>query len=86
MTRSTVEGAVFGVQRAEHQVAPSPPSPARWRWSSKIAQLSHQHDVRILAQRGPQRRLEALRVHAHLALVHEAALVLVHELESDPRW
>jgi hypothetical protein len=38
--------------------------------------------VRVLAQRGPQRRVEAFGVVADLALVDQALLVLVHELDG----
>jgi hypothetical protein len=47
----------------------------------EIPHLAHQDDVRILAERGAERVLEALGVRAHLALVDQALAVLVHEFD-----
>src|SRR5690606_38968453 len=47
----------------------------------EVAHLADKYDVGIFAKRRAQRLLEALRVRADLALVDEAALVLVHELD-----
>ena len=47
----------------------------------EVAQLADQDDVGVFAQRGAQRHREALRVAVHLALVDEAALVLVDVLD-----
>ena len=51
----------------------------------QVAQLADQHDVRILAQRRPQRVLERVGVRVDLALVDQALLVLVDELDRDLR-
>jgi hypothetical protein len=48
----------------------------------EVAHLAHEHDVGVLAQRGAQGALEALGVRADLALVHQALLVRVHELDG----
>ncbi len=47
----------------------------------EVAQLADQDDVGVLAQRGAQRRAEAVGVGVDLALVDQAALVRVHELD-----
>jgi hypothetical protein len=47
----------------------------------EVAHLADQHDVRVLAQCRAQRQREALRVAVDLALVDQAALVLVDELD-----
>jgi hypothetical protein len=47
----------------------------------EVAHLADQQDVRILAQRRAQRVLEAGSVRVHLALVDDALLVVVHELD-----
>ena len=47
----------------------------------EVAQLADEDDVGILAQRGAQRVLERVGVRVHLALVDQALLVLVHELD-----
>ncbi len=47
----------------------------------EVAHLADEDDVRILAERSAERVLEALRVLADLALVHEALDVLVNELD-----
>ena len=69
-----------GVQRAERQVA-GLGDPQRRFDGLEVAHLADQHDVRVLAERGAQRHREALRVAVHLALVDEAALVLVDVLD-----
>ena len=84
--RELIDHAIDGrrrggrVQRAEHQVA-GLRGLDRDRDGLEIAQLADQHDVGILAHRRAQRRLEAVGVRADLALVDQAALVLVHELD-----
>ena len=68
------------VQRAEHEVA----GLGRLDGDGdrlEIAQLADQDDVRVLAQRRAQRVLERVGVRVHLALVDQALLVLVHELD-----
>jgi hypothetical protein len=52
-----------------------------WRVGLQVAHLSDQDDVRVLAQRGAQRALEALGVGADLPLVDQALLVVVDELD-----
>ena len=47
----------------------------------EVAHLADEDDVGILAQRRAQRVREAVRVAVHLALVDEAALVLVDVLD-----
>ena len=47
----------------------------------EVAHLADEHDVGVLAQRGAQRVREALGVAVHLALVDQAALVLVEVLD-----
>ena len=47
----------------------------------QVAHLADEHDVGIFAQRGPQGGLETLRVHADLALIDQAFLVVVHEFD-----
>src|ERR1043165_5936174 len=46
-----------------------------------VTHFADQHHVRVLAQDAPQRGVEALGVGADLALVDQAALVAVHELD-----
>ena len=84
--RELIDDAVDGrrrrrrVQRAEHQVA-GLRRLDRDRDGLEVAQLADQDDVRILAQRRAQRVLERVGVRAHLALVDQALLVLVDELD-----
>ena len=59
------------VERAEDEVARLG-GLDRDRDRLEVAHLADEHDVRILAQRGAERVLEALRVLADLALVDEA--------------
>ena len=47
----------------------------------QVAQLADEDDVGVLAQRRAQRVLERVRVGVHFALVDQALLVLVHELD-----
>ena len=68
------------VQRAEHEVAGLRRLDGD-RHRLEIAHLADEHDVRIFAQRRAQRVLERVGVRAHLALVDQALLVLVHELD-----
>ena len=80
MIRSTVPGALCGVQRAEHEV---PGLGGRERGADRleVAHLADEDHVGVLAERGAQRLAEAGRVDADLALVDDAALVAVHELD-----
>ena len=48
----------------------------------EVAHLADEDDVGILAQGGAQRPREAVGVEADLALVDDAAPVLVHELDG----
>ena len=73
-------GGRRGVQRAEHEVARL----GRGHGEAdglQVAHLAHEDDVRVLAQGAPQRVGEGERVRADLALVDEALLGLVHELD-----
>ena len=47
----------------------------------EVAHFADQDDVRVFAKRGAQSVREARRVAVHLALVHQAVLVHVHELD-----
>ena len=84
--REHVDDAVDGlgrrarVQGAEHQVA-GLGGGQRQADRLQVAHFTDQHDVGILAQRRAQRFGEAERVAVHLALVDQAALGLVHELD-----
>ena len=69
-----------GVQRAERQVA-GLGDPQRRLDRLEVAHLADEHDVGVLAQRRAQRVREAVRVAVHLALVDQAALVLVDVLD-----
>ena len=80
MIRSTVDAAGGRVQRAEHQVAGLGGLDGD-RDRLEVAHLADQHDVGVLAQRRAQRVLEPVGVRVHLALVDQALLVLVHELD-----
>ena len=68
------------VQRAEHQVSRLRRLDGN-RNGLEIPQLADQHDVRIFAQRRPQRVLERIGVRVHFALIDQALLVFVHELD-----
>ncbi len=69
-----------GVQRAEHQVTGFGAG-ERQADRLQIAHLAHQDHVRVLAQRAAQRVRERQGVRADLALVDQALLRLVHELD-----
>ena len=47
----------------------------------QVTHFADEHDVRILAQGGPQSVLEGIGVRVDLALVNEALLVLVDEFD-----
>ena len=80
MMRSTVCGGVVGVQRGKHQVAGLGRGDGRGD-GLQVAHLADQDDVRVLAQGGPQGVGETRGVGADLALVDDALLVLVEELD-----
>jgi hypothetical protein len=69
-----------GVQRSERQVA-GLGDLQRGFDGFEVAHFADEHDVGVLAERRAQRVAEALRVAVHLALVDEAALVLVDVLD-----
>ena len=46
-----------------------------------VAELPDEDHVRVLAENAPQRLPEALGVESHLALVHDAAAVLMEHLD-----
>jgi len=48
----------------------------------QVAHFADEDDVRVLAQGGPQRLGEGLRVGLHLAMVDDALLGLVHEFDG----
>ena len=73
-------GRAVRVQRRERQVTGFGDRQAGLN-RFQIAHLADQHDVGILAQRVLERCGEALRVAADLALIDDAALVLVNELD-----
>ena len=73
-----------GVDRAErgqHEV-PGLGGAERQADRLHVGQLADDEHVRVLAQRVPQARLEGGGVLAHLALVDEASLVAVQELDG----
>ena len=80
MMRSTVDAAVV-VCSVPNTRWPGLRRLDRDRDRLEIAHLADEDDVRILAQRGAQRVLERVGVRPHLALVDQALLVLVHELD-----
>ena len=80
MMRSTVCARVLRVQRGEHEVAGLGRG-QRGRDRLEVAHLADEDHVGVLAQRGLQAEREALRVGAELALVDDALLVLVQELD-----
>ena len=47
----------------------------------QVSQLSDKDDVRILAQRCPQRHLKAICMNANFALIDKTLLVMVDELD-----
>ena len=68
------------MQRAEHQVAGLGRG-ERQADGLQVAHFAHQDHVRVLAQRRAQGFGEAQRVAMHLALVDQALLGFVHELD-----
>ena len=80
MIRSMVDGGGGGVQRAEDQVAGLGRLDGD-RDRLEVAHLAHQDDVRVLAQRRPERVLERAGVDRDLPLGHQALLARVHELD-----
>ena len=70
-----------GVQRAEDQM-PCFRRLQRDPHGFHIAHFADEDDVRVFAQGRPQRPLETLGVGVDLALVDEALLVRVHELDG----
>ena len=73
-------GRVLRVQGGEHEVAGLGRG-QRGRDRLQVAHLADEDHVGVLAQGGLQRGREALRVGAQLALVDEALLVAVEELD-----
>jgi hypothetical protein len=73
-------GRRVGVQRRERQVARLGDG-QRGLDGLQVAHLAHQQHVGVLAERVLERAREALRVGADLALVDDAPLVAVHELD-----
>jgi hypothetical protein len=71
------------VQGREHQVAGFGGG-QREADGFQIAQLADQDVVGVFAQGRAQRLVEAVRVAMHLALVDQALLRGVHELDSAP--
>ena len=47
----------------------------------QVAHFAHQHHVRIFSQRRTQRLTEPQRVAMHFALIDQASLAFVHELD-----
>src|SRR2546426_9302474 len=73
-------GRRVGVERGERQVAGLGDGERRLR-GLEIAHFADQHDVRVLPQRVLERRREAVGVGSDLALVDDAALMAVDELD-----
>src|SRR5215472_5572156 len=73
-------GGRAGMERAEHQVT-GLGGRERQADGLEIAHFADQDDVGVLAQRRAQRLAEAERVAMHLALIDQAALGFVHELD-----
>src|SRR5947207_6259947 len=73
-------GRGVGVQRREREVAGFGDGERRRR-RLEVAHFAHEHDVRVLPQRVFQGGVEAGRVRSHLALVDDALLVPVDELD-----
>ena len=80
MTRSMVCAATLGVQRGQYEVAGFGGGECGGG-RLQVTQLADQDDVGVLAERVFERGGERLGVLADLALVHQAALVLVQELD-----
>ncbi len=68
------------MQRTEHQVARLGTG-QRQADRLKVAQLADENDIRVFAQRGAQRFVEAERITMHLALVDQRFLGLVYEFD-----
>src|SRR5581483_9748294 len=79
---NTVDGGRgrVGVQRAEGQVAGFGDAQRRLN-RFQIAHFADEHHVRVFAERGAEGLGESLGIGVHLALVHQAILVLVDELD-----
>ena len=73
-------GRALGVQRREDEVARLGRG-ERGRDRLEVAHLADEDHVGVLAQRGAKAFGEGRRVRADLALVDDAALVLVEELD-----
>src|SRR5215204_3053525 len=73
-------GRGVGVQRGERQVARLRDAQGRLD-GLEVAHFADEHHVRVLAQGRAQRLGEAVRVGADLALVNDAGLVRVQELD-----
>ena len=73
-------GRVDGVHRRQHEVA-GLGSLERGLGGLAVAQLADQDHVRVLAKRAPERLVERLGVEPDLALVDDAALVAVQDLD-----
>ena len=80
MTRSTALAALGGVQRAEDEVAGGGRG-QRQLDRFQIAHFADENDVRIFAQRAAQGGGERARVHADFAMLHQAILAAMHELD-----
>ena len=80
MMRSIVAGGALRVQRGEDEVAGLGRG-QRGRDRLEVAHLAEQDHVGVLAERGAERLGEAAGVGADLALVDDAALVPVQELD-----
>ena len=86
LRREDVDDAVDGlggglrVQRAEDHVT-GLGGLEREADGLEVAQLADEDDVRVFPQRRAQGLVEAVGVAVHLALVHEALLGFVHELD-----
>ena len=80
MMRSIVDGRALRVQRPEDEVAGLGRG-QRGRDRLEVAHLADEDHVRVLAERRFQGLAEARRVRADLALVDDAALVPVDELD-----
>ena len=73
-------GGALGVQRAEHEVAGLGRG-KRGADGLQVAHLADEDHVGVLTKGGAERLAEARRVDTDLALVDDAALVAVHELD-----
>jgi len=68
------------VERRKHEVS-GLGSRQRHLDGFQVAHLADQDDVGVLTKHVPQRGPERVRVRANLALIHQAALVAVQELD-----